>query len=94
MNSCDTMAVASGSLSTRTPLQSKMTTGLPDALGLAAKCLVLQTNQLRESIEGARMPRKFGRLHAGELCTRSEANSGENGGRAAARLACDANRLG
>src|SRR3972149_5660530 len=31
MNSCDTMAVANGSLSTRTPLQSKMTPRAPDA---------------------------------------------------------------
>src|SRR3569623_3460404 len=29
MNSCDTIAVASGSLSTSTPLQSKMTTSPP-----------------------------------------------------------------
>src|SRR5215470_8325731 len=29
MNSCDTMALASGSLSTSTPLQSKMTKGPP-----------------------------------------------------------------
>jgi hypothetical protein len=29
MNSCDTIAVDSGSLSTSTPLQSKMTTGPP-----------------------------------------------------------------
>jgi hypothetical protein len=46
MNSWDTIAAANGSLSTRTPLRSKMTTGLPDAFfGLSAKRLVLQTDQ-------------------------------------------------
>ena len=42
MNSCDTIAVDSGSLSTSTPLQSKMTTGPP--MLLAGRAGTLSNN--------------------------------------------------